>query len=215
MSALLLVLLSVAALLCAFKLVIAKNDPPSRFYTDDRESNAVHLLMNGTMALMLTPLYDIKIRVAVIFTYWLAVVVLAVRISIAYRAKNASASNRNYSIASGGYHLFSIVAMIYAIYRMPVTTAADMKTMYMPVVPGYASMILGGIFLCDAIIFVVMIFGFPQMLMTAMSDVGSAGRLGKRAGNGLDSSTIAELRISGLPHIVMDVGMAAMLFMLV
>lgn len=213
MSALLLVLLSAAALFCAFKLASTKKNVPARFYADDRESNAVHLLMNGTMALMLTPLYDEKARIAVIFAYWLAIFVLAVRIAIVSRSKNASVPDRHYRIASGVYHLFSILAMIYATYLMPAMTAGEMKMTSMPAEPGWPSFILGGIFLFDAVVLGMMVFVFPRMLLTAMTNVGAAGGRGTGAKSGSDAASIRELRAGSLPHIVMDVGMAAMLLM--
>lgn len=182
-----------AALLSIALLLVPK--ATSKTYLSDREAHATHAVMNGVMAAMVLPHGSSDSRI------WLAILgvtslVLAVRFV-------ANARRGDGSAPGSAYHLLAALAMIAAIRWMP-----DHHEMAMGHTMtgggGWIATLIALVFALDAILTAVLGFALPGKLV-AMSRAISGDPIE------YDGATLCSIRLSSVTHIVMDVGMVAML----
>jgi hypothetical protein len=154
-------------------------------YLTTRSAETGHLVMNVVMVAMLTPWWGGAVRTAgvvVLAVLALGFVVLLVRGSPARPAHV--------------FHLVAAGAMLFAV----LTHAHDMMTMDMAMpVPAWQSTvawILAAAFLLDAVLTTGLVALAPR---TAL------------AGAPATTTTVRTLRLASVPHVVMDLGMVAML----
>lgn len=191
-----------AALWSAIELLRAAQAP--RTYLSDREAHGVHVVMNGAMAVMFVPGLHGHADGILIALLALTALFLGVRLGLALR------SGRAERVGSAGYHLIGVAAMLYAMGAMAHGAAMDGHGMAhaMPVAPdaagpGLAAWALGVLFIADALATGVMVWGFPRRLLSHAGEAVDSVRDGAAA--------VRALRLSAVPHVMMDLGMAAML----
>ena len=216
----LLVLLLVAAAVCAVRLIARRKGIGPGLAFNDRESDAVHLLMTASMAAMLTPLYTADLRHLILMSYWVAATLLVARISWTAWPRRKPGQNkpgpdkpgpdRRQIIGGSIYHLLALLAMVYASHLMP-ATGEDMDMSIMMNGPDWTSKILGGVFLLDGLVLAVMTIRFPRLLLGATPGGIQARTPSSGPPGNWDRASIRDLRISAFPHIAMDIGMVAML----
>lgn len=161
-------------------------------YLNDREAHVAHIAMNGAMALMLAPGASLP---------WMRASLIPIGIlGLALMARLLFHLRRDPGKAGGSlYHLIGVGAMLYA-----------MRGVFMPAAGRHCGGMdshggtdwlatgLALLFLLDAVVTAVMVMGFPRRLLAL-------------GGAPADAGAIDDLRLSAIPHLVMDAGMAAML----
>lgn len=182
-----------AALLSIALLLVPK--ATSDTYLSDREAHATHAVMNGVMAAMALPpgSSDSRIWVAIL---GVTALVLAVRFV-------ANARRGDGSAPGSAYHLLAALAMFAAIQWMPAHHEMPMGHT-MTGRGGWIAPVLAIVFALDAILTAVLGLALPSKLL-AMSHAISRSPIDN------DGATLSSIRLGSVTHIVMDVGMVAML----
>jgi hypothetical protein len=227
-DALLLIVL-LAAIVISAGLLAAHRHDAVRSHLTGREADAAHLLMNACMAWMLSPWYGPGAYTA---TTWLfgAMAVLFGALLLVGTLRPGTHWHRQRPVS--GYHLCAAVAMLYATLIMPGSASMPGMPMSgphdihaMPGVgsPGIIAWVLGGVFALDALGTVIVVLFMPDAAVLASTASGADVRHaagaptgdteGPRAATATRVAPTARrlLRISGFPHVVMDVAMVAML----
>jgi hypothetical protein len=173
-------------------------------YTRDEFSDVLHILMNGSMAVMITH-WTASLETAFLVLYGVAACVLLARIGADLRGRGGgNDARRTARVAGICYHLVALDAMAFSIWHMPPTAMAmPMTTLDRTVQHGWATMLLGCLFSLDAIASAVSVVFFPAALLTFESAAPSLGADYCRGR--------ASLRWRLVPHLIMDLGMAVML----
>ena len=216
------VLFLIGALLSAWGLWLARGGFAQNYYIDSREADATHLLMNATMAIMLTSLYTSDTVRVITVLYWLGAGTLAVRTFLLFRQTvTRKTAGEQAHIGGTIYHLFMLFTMLYALRLMPPETGQSMTAMPgmatmsnvapMPsTAPSWTAIALGIIFLLDAVSSFVVVVFFPQSLQKAQAAlVKPRNYIEPQLASAYTS--IRLLRLSLVPHLLMDIGMAYML----
>ncbi len=162
-------------------------------YFAGREAQATHVVMNGGMAAMtLRPVASMT--EAVTIACLVAVAVLVVRLLLERRAADGG---RSFATI---YHLLSLAAMVYAIQIMPPMTSGIGHMSAIPV--GWAAWTLTVLFLLDGAITLALGLLMPRLLLRLEGATATATA---------DDRVVSLIRLSSLPHLVMDAGMVVML----
>jgi len=182
------VLLIFGALLSAWR--VAR---PRRGFGIIRQTDAAHLFMNASMALMLTPWYGAALGTTVTALYALLALVTLILLARALRPGRDRAGR----IGTYGYHLMVTVAMLYILSAMP----PAMPGMEMPAAsPPRLAEFIGLGFLLDAVVTSFTVTFFPNLATQAAT----------RTGDLEDETSIFALREGAIPHVIMDIGMVFM-----
>ncbi|MCD2187358.1 DUF5134 domain-containing protein [Actinomycetospora soli] len=193
---LLLVALLAAAAVSAVQLVRGRSVDR---YVTGRGAETGHLVMNLVMALMLTPWWTGAVRAAavgVLVVLGLAFAVLLVRGPGAARPAHL-------------FHLVAAGAMLYA--ELAGSHAGDMAGMDMADAgPGAAAWVLAVLFALDAIATTAVVLLAPQLAL-APEPVPVPTGPPAPAPAPAPRADVRTLRVGTVPHVVMDVGMVAML----
>ncbi|HEY1968158.1 MAG TPA: DUF5134 domain-containing protein [Pseudonocardia sp.] len=186
----------------------------ARSHLSGREADAAHLLMNGCMAWMLTPWYGARGQAV---TGWLfaAMAVSFGVLLLLGTLRPATYWHRQRPVS--GYHLCAAAAMGYATLIMPDTAEMPAMSMsmsmssahQMPAMPGAESpsgiaWVLAVIFALDALGTAIIVLVMPAAALVSVAGPGTSA-------TGLAPEAGRRLRISGFPHVVMDLAMVAML----
>lgn len=193
-----LVLYLFAALLALFLLMRPRIEGSS--YGFSREAEAVHVVMNLGMAAMVSTLWSTQTALATQVLLIATAIILG--LNLLWRRGDVQ------RVASTLYHFGGVAAMIYAIHIMPpVEDMANMAGHMHHHESSWISMALGSLFLLDGIATLVVVVAFPTIVV----NMGLVGSEGSAVQKGSLVSTKG-LRISAIPHVIMDFGMALMLF---
>ncbi|MCT2399320.1 DUF5134 domain-containing protein [Novosphingobium mangrovi (ex Huang et al. 2023)] len=174
-----------------------------RSYLDNAEAHAAHVVMNGAMAVMVAPFYGTVAERILFWVLALGTIMLLGRMAFStWRRDNRAAG-------SAAYHALTMAAMVYAIILMPAGLMA-LRDGLVICGDGAGGVIskpwpvtaLGGVFTLDALATAGGVLFFPARVLAADSGV-PAGSIGV--------SRIVSLRLAAIPHVIMDMGMAAML----
>lgn len=185
-------LFAAAALFSLFELFRQRTGTSA--YLNDSEAHAAHMAMNGAMAMMLVPEAPPGWMWASLIPIGILGLVLAARLPLHLR-RGASAK-----AGASLYHLIGAGAMFYAM-RGVFAAGAGMRHCGGMAAHAGADWLATGLamlFLADAIATAVMVMHFPSRLLAM-------------GGAPADAAAVADLRISAVPHVIMDAGMAAML----
>jgi hypothetical protein len=168
------------------------------------EAYAVHAVMNLAMALMVTSFYP-SLFVPVLVALGLTIAVLALRLvaTLSSRKKDG-ARGQGQPITASIYHILSCSVMLWAAAAMPPAMNA-MQTLEVAPAHSAGRVILASLFAVDALLTI----GYVVLIPRPLVGWASTSRL---LGPMVDvDETVSQLRLSALPHIVMDSGMALML----
>ncbi len=168
------------------------------------EAHAVHAVMSLAMALMVTSFYpSLVMPVLVILGLTIAILALRLAATLSSREKHG-ARRQGQQITASIYHIASCGVMLWAAAAMP----PAMNAMQTPeVAPAHSAgrVILASLFAVDALLTI----GYAVLMPRPLIGWASTSRL---MGPMVDvDETVSQLRLSALPHIVMDSGMALML----
>lgn len=192
----------------------------------DRESDAVHVVMNLGMALMLAPFFAPQWHYTIVAAYSLTVAVLVVQ--IIWRKYGSSSAS---STTTGGtvYHIAALLAMIYASLQMSHSTMLfsgltdygahmlEMPQHHAPEITHTSSNWivkgLGYLFLLDGLLFLAVGVAFPAIVIAqaVKTPSDSSKAPATVAVDNHANITRADVRLGALPHIIMDAGMVYML----
>lgn len=162
-----------------------------------REAALVHGTMNLAMGAMALPLYSHRWHQAALLLF--AALLLAEVVRLVLLLRRPASEQRRWQLGGAGYHLFSLAAMLYALGQMPMMAAGHSGH---HAGPGILAWVLAGVFVVDAVATVVIVgFKPASILQSVAGQTAAAAR----------SSEVTALRLSAFPHVVMDLGMAAML----
>ena len=178
-----------------------------------RYSDALHILMNGSMAIMIT-FWTAPVEATVVVLYVVAAGLLLVRIRRDLRSRNGNNdARRTARLAGDWYHLVALVAMALSFWHMPPSAMAmPMSALDRMVQHGWAAMLLGCLFSLDAIVTTISVVCFPAALLRLESAALSLGVDVPEEGESARYHRLrTSLRWSLVPHLTMDLGMAAML----
>jgi hypothetical protein len=177
-----------------------------------RQTDAAHLLMNASMALMFSPWYGLAANAAVIVLYVFMAAAIIVLGALDLRRKG---QGRDARIATYAYHFIVTAGMLYIILRMSIPIPDQMPGMAMPgmAMPGMAmppvpaqrgllADLIGLAFFADAMVTAAVVLFFP-------AQAAQFTALGGEAATGTTN-----LRLGALPHVIMDIGMVAMVVMM-
>ena len=166
-------------------------------YIADREAQATHVLMNGGMAMMAAPFHDASIERGLIAAFGAGVAILATRLIWLAARRSPTKGPR---IAGTVYHLLGLAAMLYAMTLMPAGARGVMAMQ-----PGALATALGVAFLLDGVATLILAGFLPRTLLRMESAISVRAAVA-------DRKVLTLIRASAFPHVVMDLGMAAMLF---
>lgn len=168
------------------------------------EAYAVHAVMNLAMALMVTSFYP-SLVVPVLVVLGLTIAVLALRLVATLSSRKKDGTQRQEQpITASIYHILGCGVMLWAAAAMPPAMNA-MQTLEVAPAHSAGRVILASLFAVDALLTI----GYAVLMPRPLIGWASTSRL-------LDPMadvdvTVSQLRLSALPHIVMDSGMALML----
>lgn len=111
-------LLTLGALISAWQLIIQSVRAGYSPYLLGREANTVHLIMNLGMALMLAPFFKPGWHLGIVTAYALTTAVLSIKAGVKSTQKLENGGGLGESI----YHIFAMLAMIYASLHMTDST---------------------------------------------------------------------------------------------
>lgn len=173
-----------------------------------KEAALAHVVMNGTMAVMATPVYDHALHYLAIkgFAVALAVAVLRLLFLIAL----GRGVDRKARLIGSGYHALGLAAMLYALALMPMVGPICGEG---PRPPALA-LALVGVFAIDAAATASVAVLRPTLMLGLPDDGGMPRLAGVQFAaltDASDRAEIARLRLVAVPHVVMDLGMVAML----
>jgi hypothetical protein len=178
-----------------------------------RYSDALHILMNGSMAVMIA-FWTTPVEATVVVLYMVAAGLLLVRIRRDLSSRSGkNDARRTARLAGDWYHLIALVAMALSFWHMPSSAMAmPMTALDRMVQHGWATMLLGCLFSLDAIVSTIGVVYFPASLLRLESDALSLGVDVPEEGEEARYHRLrTSLRWSLVPHLTMDFGMAAML----
>lgn len=175
----------------------------ARTYLDNAEAHAAHLVMNGAMAVMAAPVYGTVAERILFWILAIGTIVLLMRMALSIWRRDSRATG------SAAYHALAMGAMVYAIVLMPaglmvlqngIVVCGDGEGGIMP--KPWQVTALGCVFALDALATTVGVLFFPLRVLAA----DSVGAISVSR-----SARTRTLRLGAIPHVIMDVGMAAML----
>jgi hypothetical protein len=179
---------------------------------EERFSDALHILMNGSMALMIT-FWTASLEAVVVVLYVLAAGLILLRILRDVRSRSdIDDPRRTARLAGGWYHLLALDAMAFSFWHMPTSAMAMPMGLDRTVQHGWATMLLGCVFSLDAVVSATSVVFFPAALLrfeSAPLDLG-VDVTGQGGAHHYRRSRTA-LRWRLVPHLIMDLGMAVML----
>lgn len=215
-------LLLLGAAICARQLLAKNQREAENPFIFDRESDAVHLVMNAGMAIMLmAPIMQVHTLVEIL--YCLTVLVLVFRILLVLVPKSPVGTGPGRSFGGTFYHLMALLAMIYAGFSMQHEISphgAHQMSHTMPMGESTTALdwklqALGLLFLLDAILYSGVVLLSPKSVINAVAAKQSKGRGGQSGTNAEVHMSIStrQLWFGVAPHIIMDIGMVYMLLM--
>ena len=155
------------------------------------EAQASHIVMNGAMAWMVLDASAFATR-AILVALAIAAAILAVRLGL----RAAMPARRGEPPAATIYHLLALAAMAYATLHMP-----PMPGMAMAPRPGWLASAVAIVFAIDALLTFALAVVLPRQLLRMQRSTADVAN---------DQRSVLLLRLSSVPHIVMDLGMVAM-----
>ncbi len=205
-----------ASLLSAWRLCSPRRTELAGLYLANREADATHCLMNAAMAVMLMSLYTATVARTITIILWIAAIALAIRIAISLGKTNRPNETTHQIHLSGSvYHLMMLGIMIYANDQMPVTATHSHMTSMHGYRINWIDVSLGAFFIIDAVTNFVMVTFFPRSLLKIVSDrfnfSNETTRYQPVTAANETRSIVKALRISVVPHLIMDIGMTLML----
>lgn len=195
-------LFALAALFSLYQLFHRSDNIES--YLADREAHAAHAVMNGAMSAMFSSYYGTLAEHMALILLALAALVLALRFLVAMRSGQTS------DAGGSAYHFLAVAAMLYAIWITPVAhhdmaMTHAMGSMAHEQSTNWLSRTFALLFLCDGILSAILVWFFPAKVMSLAEYIGKDASSAK-------ASRVAALRRSAIPHVIMDLGMALMLW---
>jgi hypothetical protein len=178
-----------------------------------RYSDALHILMNGSMAVMIT-FWTASVEATVVVLYVVAACLLLVRIRRDLLSPGGgNDARRTARLAGGWYHLVALYAMAFSFWHMPPSAMAmPMTALDRTVQHGWATLLLGCLFSLDAIVSTTSVVFFPAALLRVESAaLGLGVEVPKQGETQRYHRLRTSLRWSLVPHLIMDLGMAVML----
>ena len=201
-----LLILVLGSLVGIYRMIMRPRTISSGVLLSDRQSDYLHLLMNVTMALMLSPWFDMALRRWCLWAYASAAAYLLVDTIIVAARKHRRSARRFYRFVNNAYHLFAFSVMIYATYVMPAAMRREGGSFPWPIG------VIVGIFVVDGLGSTIVLVGGGKRAITELpARMGNKGPLLPVPSMTSDRWSF---RVALIPHITMDLGMIVMLSMI-
>lgn len=171
-------------------------------YLADREAQATHVVMNGGMAAMFAPGYGPASAIGLQGLFGVAVVILLARLVLLWNRRPAGRA------AGTAYHLLGLAAMLWAVRAMDAAMPAMTGMTHMMGKPSWLALALLVLFALDGLA-TALLAGFAPRTIMRMAEIAA-----ERPDSGAPATAaqVRGVRLSAVPHCLMDAGMAAMLW---
>jgi hypothetical protein len=227
-------LVASATLSCALLVVEPRRPAPAGSYLGGPEADGAHLVMNLAMAVMLTPWFTGAGRSVILAVFAALAATFAIALVAGVTGRSGYWSARR---TMSGYHLVAAAVMAYAtvvhtsgtspglthVTAMPGMGHAGHSSGSTPVdavmsAPSTMAWILAALFTLDAVGTAVTVTVLPAGAIAAATspNVAHASSAGSAipaasAGTRPQPASVRRLRVSAVPHVLMDLAMAVML----
>ncbi len=166
-----------------------------------RQTDAAHLLMNAGMAVMFTAWHGRLWAAGISLLYGMMALGFLLALGLEFLRTHV---DRKARLGTYFYHFIATMAMLYLIWLMQAAPQpmAAMSGMVMPAThthPPLLAEMIGIAFALDGLLTVIVVVFSPTLAASATALAGEAA-----------STTPGALRIAAVPHVIMDLGMAAM-----